>query len=218
MYIVYQSRAMQRMIMHSATTYGSSTDSLTAIGTGWYYLSQVLNALMREPKASLEETIRLKGVGESGCCSCKVIAIKIHSLVIFSLILVETTFICIHPNESGMTRWKWEFQAVLWSRVQAAVWQQIHLLCAQTTTAKECYAVVGTGTILLAIDCCFGTRERVAFSSSEVHFIDTGLTVPGVFPMNEEVRVVSCVRKYVKDRWIVPLHCLTGWSGPQRAV
>lgn len=60
MYIVNQSRAMQRMIMHSATTYGSSTDSLTAIGTGWYYLSQVLNALMR-PKASLEETILVEG-------------------------------------------------------------------------------------------------------------------------------------------------------------
>ena len=42
-------------------------------------------------------------------------------------------------------------------------------------------------------------RERVPFSSSEVHFIDTGLTAPGVFPMNEEVRVVSCVRKYVND-------------------
>ncbi len=45
-------------------------------------------------------------------------------------------------------------------------------------------------------------RERVPFSGSEVHFIDTGLTVPGVFPVNEEVRLVSCVRKYVKDQWI----------------
>ena len=61
MYIVNHCRAMQWMIMHSSTTYHSSTASSTAIGTDWYDLSQVLNALMREPKASLEETILVEG-------------------------------------------------------------------------------------------------------------------------------------------------------------